>query len=93
MSHDAVDTQSLYVRDGADYRRATAQELMKALNRFISNRVRKGSSMESPHAVRAYLRMQLSQLEYEMFCMLALDLCVAHIYVQQQRRIAASPDS
>ena len=73
MSHDAVDTQSLYVRDGADYRRATAQELMKALNRFISNRVRKGSSMESPHAVRAYLRMQLSQLEYEMFCMLALD--------------------
>lgn len=82
MSQDTYDSPALYVRDGEDYRTATPDELMLALKRMLSYRVRRGSQLDSPQTVRAYLQVHFGQLEHEVFCMLALDArhrLIAHL--------------
>jgi DNA repair protein RadC len=81
MSYE-IDASVLYVRDRADYRPATHNELIAAARVALSRRFRRGSSLESPQAVRDYLRLSLTELEHEMFCMIALDCrhrLIAHL--------------
>lgn len=73
MSYESNASGTLYVRDHADYRPATPQELIAAARVALSRRFRRGVSMESPGAVRDYLRLALTELEHEVFCMIALD--------------------
>jgi len=93
MSHGTGSAPTLYVQECTTYRPATAQETLAAARRAISQQFRRGHSMSSPKEAHEYLRVRFATLEHEVFCLVLLDLCVAHIYVQQQRRIAASPDS
>jgi DNA repair protein RadC len=73
MSYESHASGTLYVRDHADYRPATPQELISAARVALSRRFRRGSSLESPASVRDYLRLSLTELEHEVFCMIALD--------------------
>src|SRR3984957_4766970 len=73
MSHESNASGTLYVRDRADYRPATPDELIAAARVALSHRFRRGSSLDSPGAVRDYLRLSLTELEHEVFCMIALD--------------------
>jgi DNA repair protein RadC len=73
MSYESNASGTLYVRDHADYRPATAQELVAAARVALARRFRRGSSLESLGAVRDYLRLSLTELEHEVFCMIALD--------------------
>lgn len=70
MSHN---TQTLYIREGANYRPATSEEMIAAVHRALTHRFRRGSALDSPDVVRSYLQVHLAQLEHEVFCMLALD--------------------
>lgn len=64
----------LLVRDATgSYRPATGDEVLKAANHVISRRIRRGSALTSPDAVRDYLRTKLASLEHEVFVTLLLD--------------------
>jgi DNA repair protein RadC len=43
------------------------------VRRYLMSEIRPGAAMDSPHAVRQYLRAHLHQLEREVFCCLFLD--------------------
>lgn len=73
MSYESSASGTLYIRDQADYRPATAEELIAAARVALSRRFRRGVSLESPGAVRDYLRLALTELEHEVFCMILLD--------------------
>jgi DNA repair protein RadC len=73
MAYESNSSGTLYVRECANYRPATAQELIAAARVALSRRYRRGSSLESPAAVRDYLRLSLTELEHEVFCMILLD--------------------
>jgi DNA repair protein RadC len=73
MSFETTTAGTLYVRDRADYRPATPQEVITAARGVLSRRFRRGSSLDSPGAVRDYLRISLAELEHEVFCMISLD--------------------
>jgi DNA repair protein RadC len=73
MSYESSASGTLYVRDHANYRPATPQELIAAARVALSRRFRRGTSLESPGAVRDYLRFSLTEMEHEVFCMIALD--------------------
>jgi DNA repair protein RadC len=85
VSHESNVSGTLYVRDRADYRPATPQEIIAAARGALSRRFRRGSSLESPAAVRDYLRLSLTELGHEVFCMILLDLCGALRYVVLSR--------
>ena len=68
----AADT--LLVRDvDGQYRPAHADEVLCHARRLLANRVRRGATMSSPQAVKDHLRLELSVLEHEVFCVLFLD--------------------
>jgi hypothetical protein len=67
MSYESHASGTLYVRDHADYRPATPQELIAAARVAISRRFRRGSSLESPGAVRDYLRLSLRNWSMKCF--------------------------
>jgi DNA repair protein RadC len=76
MSHNPTHNESseLLVRDAqGQYRLATGDEVLKAARQVIGRRVRRGTSMSSPHAVRDYLRTKLAEREHEVFVALLLD--------------------
>ncbi len=73
MSYETNTCTTLYVRDRADYRPATAHEMIAAARAVVSRRFRRGTSLQSPEAVRDYLRLSLTELEYEVFCVIFLD--------------------
>ena len=73
MSQSTFDASALYIHDGDGYRPATSEELIRAAQRTLSYRFRRGSHMQSPEIVRGYLQVQLGQRDHEVFCMLALD--------------------
>ena len=76
MSHNTLHNESseLLVRDAlGQYRLATGDEVLKAARQVIGRRVRRGTSMSSPHVVRDYLRTKLAELEHEVFVALLLD--------------------
>src|SRR5665213_742821 len=68
------ETSSLLVRDAqGEYRSATSDEVLTAARQVLSHRVRRGSSLSSPNAVRDHLRLKLGTLEHEVFVALMLD--------------------
>jgi DNA repair protein RadC len=70
----AASCAELLVRDvDGQYRPAQAEEVLSQARRVLSSRVRRGSTMSSPQAVKDYLRLQLGWLEHEVFCVLFLD--------------------
>ena len=69
-----VATNELLVRDATGaYRLATGDEVLKAARQVIGRRVRRGTTLTSPDAVRDYLRTKIGDLEYEVFVTLLLD--------------------
>ena len=56
---------------------ASSEVIIAAAREELSRRVRRGTSLSSPQAVRDFLAVQLGAREFESFCCLFLDLCVA----------------
>jgi DNA repair protein RadC len=56
-----------------ELRTATAGEIIAAARRAMSHRVRRGTAMDSPRAVRDFLTVKLGALEHELFAVLLLD--------------------
>ena len=74
QSNHCIETSSLLVRDAqGEYRAATGDEVLTAARQVLSRRVRRGSALSSPTAVRDYLRVKLGELEHEVFVTLMLD--------------------
>ena len=71
---DAVASNALLVRDGGGhYRAASADEVLRQARRVMSQRVRRGTVMSSPEAVKDYLSLQIGNLEHEVFAVIFLD--------------------
>ena len=74
QSTRSADSFSLLVRDAqGEYRLATGDEVLNAARQVLGRRVRRGTSLSSPHVVRDYLRTKLGELEHEVFATLLLD--------------------
>jgi DNA repair protein RadC len=72
MSHKNIT--ELWVRDErGEVRQATGEEIVSEARRIMNRRVRRGTSMTSPQAVRDFLSIKLGALEHETFCVLLLD--------------------
>jgi DNA repair protein RadC len=66
--------QRLYVLGELnELRPATASEIIAAARRAMTHRVRRGTAMDSPRAVREFLAIKLGSLEHELFAVLLLD--------------------
>jgi DNA repair protein RadC len=66
--------ERLLVRGECDeLRTATASEIIAAARRAMTRRVRRGTAMDSPRAVREFLAIKLGALEHELFAVLLLD--------------------
>jgi DNA repair protein RadC len=66
--------ERLLVRGECDeLRTATASEIILAARRAMTRRVRRGTAMDSPRAVREFLAIKLGALEHELFAVLLLD--------------------
>ena len=69
-----VAVDALLVRDvDGQYRPARAEEVLSQARRVLSQRMRRGATMSSPHAVKDYLLLEIGVLEHEVFCVLFLD--------------------
>ena len=65
---------TLYVREGAEFREATAQAILEHAHALISRRFRVGSpALTRPERTAEYLRLHLGSLDYEVFGLLHLD--------------------
>jgi len=74
QSNHSSEASSLLVRDAqGEYRSATSDEVLTAARQVLSHRVRRGSALSSPDAVRDHLRLKLGTLEHEVFVALMLD--------------------
>jgi DNA repair protein RadC len=80
MSHT---TPLFTLSEAGEPRPATAEEIIASAREHLSRRVRRGSALSSPSAVRDFLALKLGAREFESFCCLFLDLCVASSYVQR----------
>jgi DNA repair protein RadC len=66
--------ERLLIRGECDELRiATAGEIIAAARRAMTRRVRRGTAMDSPRAVREFLAIKLGALEHELFAVLLLD--------------------
>jgi len=66
----------LYTRDNTvpgGHREAHFEEIIAAARRALSSRVRKGTMLSSPRAVRDYLTTRLGPRDHEVFTVLFLD--------------------
>jgi DNA repair protein RadC len=67
-------SERLYIRDPFDaLRPATATEIIAAARRAMTRRIRRGTALDSPRAVREFLAIKLGALEHELFAVLLLD--------------------
>ena len=65
---------TLYVRDASGYHEAAAQVVIAAAQGLIAKRYRTGSPvLTSPEKTRAFLKLHLGALDYEVFGCLHLD--------------------
>jgi DNA repair protein RadC len=69
------ETTVLHVRDTASdgYRPAQADEVLQAAERLLRMAMHERSVMDSPKAVRDFLRVRLGALQHEVFGLLLLD--------------------
>jgi len=66
--------ERLLVRDASHaLRLATAAEIIAAARRAMTQRVRRGTAIDSPRALREFLTLKLGTLEHETFAVLLLD--------------------
>ena len=73
-SSDLASSHALLVRDvDGQYRPACAEEVLRSARHVLSRRVRRGATMDSPKAVKDYLRVHLGALEHEVFMVIFLD--------------------
>ena len=73
-SADAIASDALMVRDvSGQYRPASADEVLQHARLVLSRRVRRGTLLTSPQAVKDYLRVHLGALEHELFTVIFLD--------------------
>jgi len=64
---------TLYVRDGAEYREATAQDIFDRARALMAQRFRAGTPvLNSPNKTQAFLRLRLGVLDHEVFGILCL---------------------
>jgi DNA repair protein RadC len=64
---------TLYVRDGAEYREASAQDIFGRAQALMAQRFRAGTPvLSSPSKTREFLRLRLGVLDYEVFSALFL---------------------
>ena len=64
----------LGVADGREsYREASDEEILASARALLARRVRRGISFTSPSVVKEYLLHEYSQLDYEVFVLIALD--------------------
>jgi DNA repair protein RadC len=69
-----IHPTSLLICDAqGEYRAATSEEVLTAARRVLSHRVRRGTALTSPQTVRDQLRLNLGELEHEVFVALLLD--------------------
>ena len=61
---------------------ASNETILIAARQVLAHRVRRGASLQSPQKAGEYLTMRLGHLDYEVFGLILLDLCVAAIYVE-----------
>jgi DNA repair protein RadC len=72
--NDVVLQDALLVRDQlGHYRAASAEEVLEQARRLLAQRVQRGTTMTSPHAVKDYLRLHIGVLEHEVFTVVFLD--------------------
>jgi DNA repair protein RadC len=68
------DASGLCVRDeNGAWRPATGEEIVSAARRALARRVRRGTTMDSPHVVRDFLKLKLAGLDHEVFSAILLD--------------------
>lgn len=73
-SVESVVSAALLVRDESGrYRPASADEVLCQARRVLASRVRRGTTMSSPQAVKDYLRVQIGALDHEVFSVIFLD--------------------
>jgi DNA repair protein RadC len=90
LSADAA----LLVHDvDGQYRPARPEEVLSQARRVLAHRVRRGATMSSPQAVKDHLRLELSVLEHEVFCVLFLDAQHRIIALKQMFRGTVSQTS
>jgi DNA repair protein RadC len=65
--------QTLLVHSVTGYRPATPAEILDAARSVLRRRVRRGSALSSPAAVREFLTVQLGNLDHEVFAVMLLD--------------------
>lgn len=74
LTAEPASADRLLVRGEYDeLRAATASEIIAAARRAMTRRVRRGTAMDSPRAVREFLTIKLGHLEHELFAVLLLD--------------------
>ena len=65
---------TLYVRDGDQFREATAEAVLHRANALMAQRFRPGTPvLTAPHRTREFLCLKLGALEHEVFAALFLD--------------------
>lgn len=63
----------LYVRDGAEYREASARDIFERAQALMAQRFRAGAPvLSSPQKTREFLRLRFGLLEHEVFAALFL---------------------
>jgi DNA repair protein RadC len=88
------ESTTLLVREAqGGYRSANAEEVIAAARRVLSARVRRGSSLDSPEAVKTYLTVLMGALEHEVFTVLFVDAQHRLIAVREMFRGTLSQTS
>ena len=83
----AQSADTLLVRDvDGQYRVASSEEVLLQAWGVLAARVKPGAAMTSPQAVKDYLRLQIGLLEYEVFCVVFLDVQNRVIELRQMFR-------
>lgn len=79
-----VASAALLVRDvDGQYRLAQADEVLAQARELLAQRVRGSTVISSPQEVKDYLRLEIGVLEYEVFCLLMLDVSHRLIALKQ----------
>lgn len=73
-SHDSNVANNFFILDAEGaYRTASTDDILQEARRIIGRRVRRGSALTSPEAVRQYLVSKLGDREHEVFVAFLLD--------------------
>ena len=93
-STEARFTNALLVRDvDGQYRVASDDEVLSQAWGVLAERVKPGVLLSSPKDVKDYLRLEIGQLEYEVFCVVFLNSQHRVIELRQMFRGTVSQTS